>query len=64
MTGNAQLVYLYLYYMSMNDLLEINLTQICEQLDLPKATCSRAVQLLDALSLIDIRSEGTESGLP
>ena len=59
MTGNAQLVYLYLYYANMNDPIEINMTQICERLDLPKATCSRAVQVLDALELIDIRSEGT-----
>lgn len=59
MTGNAQLVYLYLYYMSMYDPVEINMTQICERLDLPKATCSRAVQVLNMLDLIDIRGEGT-----
>lgn len=59
MTSNAQLVYLYLYYMNLNDPVDIKQTQICERLGLPKATCSRAVQVLDALELIDIRSEGT-----
>ena len=59
MTDNAQLIYLYLYYMDMEETIEINLTQLCKQLDLPKATCSRAVQLLNSFGLIDTRNEGT-----
>ena len=59
MTGNAQLVYLYLYYLNLNDPIEIKLTQICQRLGLPKATCSRAVQVLNSFGLIDIRNEGT-----
>lgn len=58
MTDNAQLVFLYLYYLNLEDPVEINLTQLCERLNMPKATCSRAVQVLDALGLMDIRSEG------
>lgn len=59
MTGNAQLVYLYLYYLNLNDPIEIKLAQICQRLGLPKATCSRAVQVLNSFGLIDIRNEGT-----
>ena len=59
MTGNAQLIYLYLYYLNLNEPIELNLTHICAGLGLPKATCSRAVQVLDAFGLIDTRSAGT-----
>lgn len=58
MTDNAQLVYLYLFYMTMEEIVDINMKQLCEKLHLPKSTCSRAVHVLETLNLIEIRNEG------
>lgn len=59
MTDNAQLVYLHLFYMTMEEIVDINMKQLCEKLLLPKSTCSRAVHILETLDLIEIRNEGT-----
>lgn len=58
MTDNAQLVYLFLHYLNREERTEINLARISEELGMPKSTCTRAVQVLDALNLIESRSEG------
>lgn len=58
MTDNAQLVYLFLYYLNHEEKTEINLVRISEELGMPKSTCTRAVQVLDGLDLIESRSEG------
>lgn len=58
MTDNAQLVYLFLYYLNRKEKNEVNLVRISEELQMPKSTCTRAVQVLDALNLIESKSEG------
>lgn len=56
MTANAQLIFLYLCYVKQE---QMNLTRICGKLGIPKSTCTRAIQLLDSLKLISLKSEGT-----
>lgn len=58
MTGNAQLVFLYLFYNSVFESEMINQTQLSAILHLPKSTCSRAVQLLKGIGLIATESDG------
>lgn len=58
MSANAQLVFLFLFY-HRKDVAGITQTQIANALNMPKATCSRAVQLLSGLDLIKISEEGT-----
>lgn len=60
MTANAQLVFIYLCYAAMQGTGPMNLTWIAQQLGLPKATCSRAVQLLEIMDLVSISHVGTE----
>lgn len=59
MTANAQLIFLYLYYRNRMEHEHINLTQISRKLDIPKSTCSHAIQLLEGLDLISLANEGT-----
>lgn len=61
MTPSTQLVFLYLYYSNNKE--NINLTQISKDLNLSKATCTRAVNDIFASGLIEIRAEGTNKWL-
>ena len=58
MSANAQLVFLFLFY-NRKEITGATQTQIANTLNMPKATCSRAVQLLSGLDLITIIEEGT-----
>ena len=58
MTANAQLVFLFLFY-NRAEFSGVTLTQIANALSMPKATCTRAVQLLDGFDLITTTNEGT-----
>lgn len=63
MTAKAQLVFLYLYYLNRDEKVQINLTQVCKNLYLSKATCTRAVQLLETLGLIILEKKGTAKSI-
>ena len=58
MSANAQLVFLYLFY-NRKEIAGITQTQIAHALNMPKATCTRAVQLLSGLGLIQTVDAGT-----
>lgn len=58
MTANAQLVFLYLFY-HREEFAGVTQTQIAQALKMPKATCTRAIQLLSGLDLITTEEEGT-----
>ena len=58
MSANAQLVFLFLYY-NRKEIAGITQTQIAHALNMPKATCTRAVQLLSGLNLIQTVDAGT-----
>ncbi len=56
LSANAQLVFLALYYNSAME--PLNQTKIAALLTIPKATCSRAIQQLNALNLISVTGVG------
>jgi len=58
MSANAQLVFLFLFY-NRKEIAGITQTQIAHALNMPKATCTRAVKLLSGLELITTVDEGT-----
>ncbi|MBO4579407.1 MAG: MarR family transcriptional regulator [Clostridiales bacterium] len=63
MTANAQLVFLYLYYGSLEGISEANQTQIARALKMSKSTCTRAIRVLCSLDLIKVESEGTANNI-
>lgn len=58
MSANAQLVFLFLFY-NRKDVTGFTQTQIAKALNMPKATCTRAIQLLSGIGLITTTDEGT-----
>jgi DNA-binding MarR family transcriptional regulator len=58
MSANAQLVFLFLFY-NRKEIAGITQTQIAHALNMPKVTCTRAVQLLSGLGLIQTVDAGT-----
>lgn len=58
MSANAQLVFLFLFYRRSGNT-GVTQTQIANALNMSKATCTRAVQLLSGLRLITAADEGT-----
>ncbi len=59
MTAAAQMVFLYLIYHAMKGSGRINQTQLSKALSMTKPTCTRAVRVLNALSLVTLSAEGT-----
>jgi predicted DNA-binding transcriptional regulator len=57
MAPGTQEVFLYLYYLEGEE--PVNMTHICKELSLSKATCTRAIDDLLASGLIEVRKEGT-----
>jgi predicted DNA-binding transcriptional regulator len=57
MAPGTQLVFLYLYYLKGTE--DINLTRISKELQLSKATCTRAINDLTASGLLAQKVEGT-----
>ena len=58
MSANAQLVFLYLFY-NRAEASGFTQTAISRKLNMPKATCTRAVRLLSGLNLITTVNDGT-----
>ncbi len=58
LSANAQLVFLFLFY-NREKVSGITQTQITAALNISKATCTRAVQLLSAMNLVITKDEGT-----
>ena len=59
MTATAQLVFLYLFYQNLSAPVYMTFSQVCASLALPKATGSRAVQLLHSIGLVTLTEDGT-----
>ncbi|MBR0093256.1 MAG: MarR family transcriptional regulator [Lachnospiraceae bacterium] len=59
LTATAQLVFLHLFYQSLSKPVHVTFSQVCDGLFLPKATTSRAVQLLHSLGLVTLTEERT-----
>lgn len=59
LNGTAQMIFLYLFYNSLDHVENLNLTQIANALNISKATCSRAIKQLLSFKLITAEDVGT-----
>lgn len=59
MTPNAQLIFLHLYYRYRDGSMSVNMTQIGRELKMSKATCTRAMKVLDGMGLLKVENVGT-----